>query len=123
MPRASSGFRPTSYSNWEHDPHCDHEAAGRLARLVRARQPRLKLWSYPVWGWHLPASHVLDIPPPEGLRLPVSDVLGQKRAAIDAHISQMTNLIDDDPDGFRFNTQTLAPFLRSFEYYIEVPIQ
>lgn len=111
------------FVTWEHDPHCDHEAAARLAREVRARLPLLKLWSYPVWGWHLPASHILTAPVPEGLRLAVSPVLSQKRAAIEAHVSQMTNLIDDDPDGFRFDAQTLAPFLRSHEHYIEVPIR
>ena len=54
------------------------------------------------------------------LRLAIDDVLAQKRAAINAHVSQMTDLIDDDPEGFRFTPHSLAPFLRPFEYYLEV---
>lgn len=107
------------FVTWGQDPHCDHEAAARLAQELRRKDPRLKLWSYPVWGWHLPPTHALSVPPPTGMRLAIGDVLDQKHAAIRAHQSQMTEMIDDDPDGFRFTTDTLAPFLRPFEYYIE----
>ena len=34
----------------------------------------------------------------------------------------MTDLIDDDPDGFRFDDRLLAPFLGQYEYFIEVPL-
>ncbi len=43
------------FVTWAHDPHCDHEAAALFAEELRRRHPSLKLWSYPVWGWHLPA--------------------------------------------------------------------
>jgi LmbE family N-acetylglucosaminyl deacetylase len=111
------------FVTWEHDPHCDHEAAAHLAREIRRRHPALKLWSYPVWGWHLPPFQIVPAPAPEGVRVAVDEVLAQKRASIEAHTSQMTDLIDDDPDGFRFTPETLAPFLRPHEYYIEVPIR
>jgi LmbE family N-acetylglucosaminyl deacetylase len=111
------------FVTWKHDPHCDHETAARLAEELRRRHPFLKLWSYPIWGWHLPPSQAVPAPAPEGLRLAIGLVLPQKRAAIEAHVSQMTDLIDDDPDGFRFTAETLAPFLRPYEYYIEVPIR
>ena len=117
---ASIGAR-SLFVTWEHDPHCDHEAAAHLAKEIRIRHPQLKLWSYPVWGWHLSPSQTVSAPTPTGLRLAISHVLPQKRAAIEAHISQMTDLIDDDPDGFRFTPETLEPFLRPYEYYIEVP--
>jgi LmbE family N-acetylglucosaminyl deacetylase len=109
------------FVTWEHDPHCDHEAAAHLAKEIRRLVPRLKLWAYPVWGWHIPTEQPLTAPPPTGLRLAIENVLPIKRAAIGAHASQMTELIDDDPDGFRFTEAQLAPFLRPFEYYIEVP--
>lgn len=118
----SSTCARTLFATWEHDPHCDHRAAALMAREVRRRHPELRLWSYPVWGWHLPAARAVPAPAPDGVRLAVDDVLPQKRAAIAAHASQMTDLIDDDPDGFRFSAETLAPFLRPFEYYIDVPI-
>lgn len=119
---ASLGARRL-FVTWGHDPHCDHEAAARLAQELGRQDPTLKLWSYPVWGWHLPPTHVLPVPPPAGMRLAIEDVLDQKRAAIGAHQSQMTDMIDDDPDGFRFTTDTLAHFLRPFEYYIENTIR
>lgn len=107
------------FVTWGHDPHCDHAAAARLARELGRQDPALKLWSYPVWGWHLPSTDTVSAPPPVGVRLAIEDVLDQKRAAIAAHRSQMTDMIDDDPDGFRFSANTLAPFLQPFEYYIE----
>lgn len=109
------------FVTWEHDPHCDHEAAASLAKEVRRLIPGFKLWAYPVWGWHIPLDGIIAAPPPAGFRLAIDDVLSTKQAAIAAHVSQMTNLIDDDPDGFRFTEVHLAPFLRPFEYYIEVP--
>jgi LmbE family N-acetylglucosaminyl deacetylase len=109
------------FVTWQYDPHCDHEAAALLAKEVCRRCPWLRLWAYPVWGWHLPGGHPVPAPGPTGLRLLVESVLAQKRAAIDAHVSQMTGMIDDDPDGFRFTPETLAPFIRPHEYFIEVP--
>lgn len=111
------------FVTWEHDPHCDHGAAACLAREVRRRNADLKLWHYPIWGWHLPKSHAVQATAPSGLRLAIEDVLPQKQAAIEAHISQMTDLIDDDPEGFRFTANTLKPFLCNYEFYIEDPVQ
>jgi LmbE family N-acetylglucosaminyl deacetylase len=111
------------FVTWGRDPHCDHEAAAHLAQELGRQDPTLKLWSYPVWGWHLPPGHTIPAPPPAGMRLAIEDVIDQKRAAIEAHQSQMTDMIDDDPDGFRFTANTIAPFLRPFEYYIEGSIQ
>lgn len=109
------------FVSWEHDPHCDHEAAARLARALRQKHPTLRLWSYPVWGWHLPPSQEVAAPAPAGFRLAIDEVLARKRAAIAAHVSQMTDLIDDDPEGFRFDEKSLAPFLRPLEYFVKVP--
>jgi LmbE family N-acetylglucosaminyl deacetylase len=114
---------PSLFLTWEHDPHCDHEAAARIAIELRRRQPSLQVWWYPVWGWHLPASQIVTAPPPAGWRVAVEDVLPQKRAAIDAHISQTTGLIDDDPEGFRLTPDMMAPFLGPYEYYVQVPPQ
>jgi LmbE family N-acetylglucosaminyl deacetylase len=109
------------FVTWEHDQHCDHEAAARLARALRQKHQTLRLWSYPVWGWHLPASQEVVAPAPAGYRLDIDEVLAQKRAAIAAHVSQMTDLISDDQEGFRFDEKSLAPFLRPLEHFVEVP--
>ncbi|KIZ48037.1 MULTISPECIES: PIG-L deacetylase family protein [Rhodopseudomonas] len=108
------------FVTWDCDPHCDHVAAARMAEAVRRQLPQLHLWAYPIWGWHLDRSTMLERPRPRGLRLDISRHQTIKRAAIAAHVSQMTDLIDDDPDGFRFTDTTLAPFLGAFEYFIEV---
>jgi LmbE family N-acetylglucosaminyl deacetylase len=109
------------FVTWGHDPHCDHEAADAMARELRRRRPQLKLWSYPIWGWHLDPAADIDAPPPRGFRVDVTSWLTSKHAAIAAHASQMTDLIHDDPTGFRFDERTLAPFMGPYEYLFEVP--
>jgi LmbE family N-acetylglucosaminyl deacetylase len=111
------------FVTWKHDPHCDHEAAAIFGEELRRRHRALKLWWYPIWGWHLPPSQAVSAPAPQGLRLAIDEVLSEKQAAIEAHSSQLTDLISDDPDCFRFTEGTLAPFLRPYEYYIEAPMQ
>jgi LmbE family N-acetylglucosaminyl deacetylase len=106
---------------WDKDPHCDHEAAAALARAMRRRDDRLSLWFYPVWGWHLEAEDAVDAPPPDGYRLDIAPYQAAKREAIAAHASQMTDLIADDPEGFRFTPETLGPFLDRYEYVFRVP--
>jgi LmbE family N-acetylglucosaminyl deacetylase len=107
---------------WEGDPHCDHEASAQLAKAVAGMIPGLKLWAYPIWGWHAEVDAELDLPAPHAWRIDISIHRARKLAAIEAHASQMTDLISDDPDGFRFNPESLAPFLGSYEYFIEVRI-
>lgn len=111
----------TVFVTWMGDPHCDHEAAALLAERVRDRHPKVRLMSYPIWGWHLPLTDEIAAPQPQGVRIDISSVQATKHRAIAAHASQMTDLITDDPEGFRFTDTTLAPFLGPFEYFIEVP--
>ncbi len=106
---------------WGRDPHCDHGAADAMAKALRARDPALALWSYPIWGRHLDPGTPIDEPAPKGYRIDVSRRLAAKHGAILAHASQMSDLIDDDPDGFRFTPATLAPFLEPVEIVFEVP--
>jgi LmbE family N-acetylglucosaminyl deacetylase len=106
----------TLFVTWHHDPHCDHKAAAAVARAAKKQSPMLKLWAYPIWGWHLDPTEDVGAAP-EGFRLDIRNVADAKRRAIAAHQSQMTNLIHDDPDGFRFTANTLAPFLTSFEVF------
>lgn len=107
---------------WDGDPHCDHQATARIAEAVCRQHPEIALWAFPIWGWHLDPAEPLNRPSPVGLRLDISAQQVRKRAAIDAHVSQMTDLIDDDPDGFRFTDQTLAPFVGPYEYYLKVTL-
>jgi LmbE family N-acetylglucosaminyl deacetylase len=110
------------FVTWERDPHCDHEASAELARVVRRMSPGLKLWAYPIWGWHIEASAEIRQPPLMASRIDISPYRDRKLEAIAAHASQMTDLISDDPEGFRFDKNSLAPFLGQYEYFIEVPV-
>ena len=110
------------FVTWEGDPHCDHESAAALAKAVVKVSPGLKLWAYPIWGWHLDAATETHQLAPNAFRIDISQHRDRKRQAIEAHASQMTNLISDDPDGFRFDEVSLAPFLGRYEYFIEVAV-
>jgi LmbE family N-acetylglucosaminyl deacetylase len=68
-------------TTWRGDPHCDHEAASRLAAAV-ARRRRLALYETPVWGWPAAAS--------AGRLLAVNTARHRPalRRALDAHATQ-----------------------------------
>jgi LmbE family N-acetylglucosaminyl deacetylase len=110
----------TLFAPWIGDPHCDHDAVARMALALRHQVPAIRLWAYPVWGWHLDPLSSIEHPTPRGFRLDISRFQRRKRAALDAHASQLTDLIPDDKEGFRFSEATLAPFLGAHEYFIEV---
>jgi LmbE family N-acetylglucosaminyl deacetylase len=102
---------------WLHDPHCDHEAAAILAREA-AQGSDCRLLSYPVWGWLLPADHLLPLDEVAGFRLPIAAHLEVKRNAVAAHASQYSNLITDSPDGFRLPPELLSVFERPYEVFL-----
>jgi LmbE family N-acetylglucosaminyl deacetylase len=109
------------FVTWGEDPHCDHKAAAAIAEAAARKRPGLALWAYPIWGWHLDPGQDLT-GAPSGGRLDIASAAGIKQRAIAAHRSQMTDLIADDPAGFRFTATTLAPFLTPFEYFYAVPV-
>ena len=104
---------------WAHDPHCDHLAAATLVEMARPRLGDARLYAYPIWGWALPPDTEVG-GPPRGLRLAVSHHLGAKTAAIAAHRSQTTALIDDDPSGFRLSEDMIANFVGPYEILLEM---
>lgn len=104
---------------WAHDPHCDHEAAARIAAALAARTG-WPLFSYPVWGWLRDGADELpDGARITGFRLDIGAHLAAKQAAIAAHASQYTELITDSPDGFRLPPDLLAVFSRPYEVFVQ----
>jgi LmbE family N-acetylglucosaminyl deacetylase len=108
----------TVVASWEHDPHCDHLAAARIARRA-CRMTGARLLAYPVWGRILPPGQLIAQQPVRGFRLDIRRHLGCKRAAIMAHRSQYAGLIDDDPGGFQLAAGFIEQFLTGEEVFLE----
>jgi len=108
----------TVVASWEHDPHCDHLAAARIARRA-CRMTGARLLAYPVWGRILPPGQLIAQRAVRGFRLDIRRHLGCKRAAIMAHRSQYAGLIDDDPGGFQLAAGFIEQFLTGEEVFLE----
>ena len=108
----------TVFATWLYDPHCDHEATARLGEAVAAATGA-RLLFYPVWSWLLPAGQALPLTRIAGLRLDVRSVQARKRAAIACHVSQYSDLINDDVRGFRLPAELLAVCDQDFETFID----
>jgi LmbE family N-acetylglucosaminyl deacetylase len=104
---------------WQHDPHCDHLAAHRMAEAAAAKL-HIRHIAYPVWGWTLPAEDCIDTTV-AGKRLDIAQHLPAKRRAIAAHASQHGGLITDDPSGFRLPHYLLAVFDEPYEVFLDIP--
>lgn len=117
-----AAVRPaTVFVPWRRDPHPDHRAANDIVCAVLAKtRADFKIVEYPIWLWELAAG---DDAPRAGevkiWRLNVAAVARQKQLAIAAHQSQITDLIDDDPHGFRLTPEILRYFDCDWEVYFE----
>ncbi|MGB5961826.1 MAG: PIG-L family deacetylase [Coleofasciculaceae cyanobacterium] len=116
-------FKPeTIILPWRRDPHADHRASWRIIQKAinnLAISPRIL--EYPIWSWE--QAEIDDIPLPQTVkawRLDISRVSLQKKEAIAHYRSQTTDLINDDPQGFRLTPEVLAHFARPWEVYLEV---
>lgn len=114
----------TLFLPWRLDPHPDHQATWHLIHAALANLKNLdyspRLIEYPIWDWD---------PEQRGdwaegdqitaWRLDISSVLDTKLKAIAAYRSQTTDLINDDPQGFRLTPEMLENFARPWELYLE----
>ena len=107
----------TILAPWIHDPHCDHETTQMMVRTA-IRGLAVSLYSYPVWGWLLPPQQLLEGEVIEGWRLNITTHLDRKKRAIASHQSQYSDLIKDDPEGFRLPPELLSAFERPYESFI-----
>jgi LmbE family N-acetylglucosaminyl deacetylase len=108
----------TILAPWLYDPHCDHETTQLMVRAA-VRSLGVSVYSYPVWGWLLPADQPLSEDRIDGWRLNITDHLQCKRRAIACHQSQYSDLINDDPKGFRLPPELLSTFERPYETFID----
>lgn len=107
------------FVTWRHDPHCDHQASAAIVRLARPKLGPARVYEYPVWGWTLPPETDVG-PAPQGYRLDVSADRTAKREAVYAHASQTTDLIQDDPTGFRLESAMIDRLCGPFERFVTV---
>ena len=109
-------------ATWRHDPHCDHQAAWRIAAVAKRLSPgHVALIAYPIWGWSLPPKTPLPAGP-KGWRLAIDEALPRKRRAIAAHRSQISNLVENDPPKLVLTEETLARFEQPYETYLDAEI-
>lgn len=106
---------------WGHDPHCDHQAAAAIVRLARGQLGGVPTYAYPVWGWTLPEGTEVG-EAPSGFRIDVAAHRAAKAEAIAAHRSQTTDLISDDPTGFRLEPAMIARFTGTHEIFIRMDV-
>ena len=118
--RALKSHRPDLiFLPWQHDQHCDHQAAYKII------QHCLRTWTqsphqliYSIWGTN--KAGLPSLPKGEtGWRLDIRSVEHLKRAAAMAHQSQTTDLIKDDPTGFRLTPEMLSNLIQPYETYLE----
>ena len=99
-----------------HDPgdgHADHEAVGRAVGAV-AGECDLPLYAFPIWFWHW--ADPADLPARRYRRLPLTDDdRAARRAALDAHASQVRPLSAAHGDEAILGPAVLAHHERPFE--------
>lgn len=101
---------------WRRDPHPDHRAAFQI--IQAAGIASAKIFEYPIWLEELGVdgdqpTQAESMP----FRLNITQVLHQKREAIAQHRSQITDLISDDPEGFRLSQNMLSRFDVPYEIF------
>jgi len=107
---------------YELDPHRDHRATWQLlmSALELAEIARPKIWEYPIWLYELAGPN--DVPQIEAgelIAVDISKFLETKKRCIDAHVSQCTTLIDDDPTGFMLSEAMISNFITGTEYFLQ----
>ena len=107
----------TIVAPWRFDPHCDHEAAAKIA-CETARVTGIRRLAYPIWGWTLADDTPIEETTARGWRLEVAPYLTAKRCAIHTHASQYGQLITDDPAGFELPTSLLHALDEPWETFL-----
>ncbi len=111
----------TIFLPWRYDPHPDHRATWQLInKVISSLLIAPRMIEYPVWDWDPVQRGTAETAAKiTGWRLDITAVASLKQQAITQYLSQTTNLIDDDPEGFRLTPEMLASFAHSWEPYFE----
>lgn len=116
-----SAVLPTTvFLPWRYDPHPDHRASWQLIDTALADlliAPRRI--EYPIWDWDPEQRGTMASAYMKSWRLDITPIVHSKQQAIAQYRSQTTDLIADDPEGFRLTSEMLANFSHSWELYFE----
>lgn len=104
---------------WRRDPHRDHRDSWSLARAaIEAAGAAPDVLEYAIW---LDELGTADDHPREGeaeaMAVDIQGTADRKRHAVAAHLSQTTDLVADDPDGFRLTSETIERLTGPVERY------
>jgi LmbE family N-acetylglucosaminyl deacetylase len=108
------------FAPWRTDPHPDHRATWQILQAALQQvslSPRVI--EYPIWDWDPDQMQHSQQGFSKAWRLDISAVVEVKKQAIAAYRSQTSDLIDDDPVGFRLSEQMLRNFNQPWEIYLE----
>lgn len=113
-------FRPDlALLPWRREPHCDHRDSWTLAsEALAVSDTPVATLEYAIWLDEFGGA--ADRPradEAERVSFDIADVLAAKRAAVAAHLTQTTDLIRDDPDGFQLAPATIARLVGPEETY------
>lgn len=119
--RYLSNLKPSIiFLPWRNDPHPDHRASWQLfTTACKNMNYSPRIIEYPIWDWD--AKQRRDFSNSvSAWRLDISSVLELKKQAIAQYRSQISDLIKDDPQGFRLTPEMISNFTQPWEIYLEV---
>lgn len=111
----------TVFVPWQKDPHRDHQATWKImSEAVSRSKIKPRFIEYPIWLWELGSPEDMEfLDRMEKFTVNIEDTLEMKNKALAAHTSQVTHMIDDDPDGFMLTPEVIAHFDISRELFFE----
>jgi LmbE family N-acetylglucosaminyl deacetylase/ubiquinone/menaquinone biosynthesis C-methylase UbiE len=106
---------------WRRDPHSDHRATWQITmKALKSADLNPDIFEYFIWLFERATAQ--DQPfEHEGqlYYVDISTTAKTKKSAILAHVSQTTDLINDDQNGFKLSADMLAHFDYPKEYFIQ----
>ncbi len=103
------------------DHHEDHQATARFAGALRDRRREWSFYSYPVWSRWDDVDFGQRIARHGPTYIPSYAQGAKKRAAINAHQTQLGHVIQDDPAGFTLPHGFVEEFATEDEIFWRMP--
>jgi LmbE family N-acetylglucosaminyl deacetylase len=114
----------TVFVPWQKDPHVDHQATWKImTEAVRQAKVKPRFIEYPIWLWELGNPEDMELlDRMDKFTVNIEDTIEMKNKALAAHTSQVTHMIDDDPEGFMLSPEVIAHFDIPRELFFEATI-